>query len=232
MLGATLLLTAAAQLPPPYPPYYVTRTFRQRADHFNAEDTSRFSERYLENATHWGGPGSPILLYTGAEGSGVPSIFTHSGYVMEVARSLSALVIFAEMRFFGVSMPFGANGSFIPDPTHLGLLSIEQTLADYASLVAGIRKERHAHASPVIAVGGSLAGSLAFWLRAKYPAIVDMALASSAPILGYPRLTSPYGWYRVSTATFERTHLSAGYLCGPVVPLGLHSSSNSRSRRW
>ena len=31
-----------------------------------------------------------------------------------------------------------------------------------------------------------------------------MALSASAPILGYPNLTSPYGWNRVSTRTFER----------------------------
>ena len=31
----------------------------------------------------------------------------------------------------------------------------------------------------------------------------DQALASSAPILGYPDLTSPFGWYRVATHTYE-----------------------------
>lgn len=55
----------------------------------------------------------------------------------------------------------------------------------------------------MIAVGGSLAGSLAFWMRQKYPSLVSMALASSAPILGYPGLTDQYGWYRVATRTYE-----------------------------
>ena len=75
--------------------------------------------------------------------------------------------------------------------------------ADDATLISALLAERNATASPVIAVGGSLAGSLAFAIRVKYPSLVDMALASSAPILGYPGLADPYGWYAVATATAE-----------------------------
>ena len=49
----------------------------------------------------------------------------------------------------------------------------------------------NASESPVLALGGSLAGSLSFFLRYKYPAVADIALASSAPILGYPGAHSP-----------------------------------------
>ena len=204
LLLPSLLLGVAGGWPPQYPPWYVVKTFQQRTDHTNSENHATFTERYLENATHWAGPGKPIIIYTGAEGTGVQDIFTHSGYVMELARELSALVIFAEMRFFGASMPFGKDDSFITNPEHLGLLSIEQALADYAALVEHIKSVRRAQRSPVIAVGGSLAGSLSFWLRAKYPSLVQMALASSAPILGYPGHTSPYGWYEVATKAFEK----------------------------
>ena len=89
--------------PPQYPSYYKVKYFSQPADHSNSESAARFPERYLENATHWGGPGAPILFYTGAEGSGVDAIFPHSGYVMALAEKLNALVIFAEMRYFGTS---------------------------------------------------------------------------------------------------------------------------------
>ena len=136
--------------PPQYPPYYNVKYFSQPVDHGNGERTARFRERYLENATHWGGPGAPILFYTGAEGSGVDAIFPHSGYVMALAEDLRALVVFAEMRFFGTSLPFGPNRSFLADPQHLGLLSIEQTLADYALLLASIKTQRKAEASPTI----------------------------------------------------------------------------------
>ena len=100
-------------------------------------------------------------------------------------------------------MPFGEEGSFIRSPSRLGLLSIEQTLADYATLILEIKRRYNASNSPVISVGGSLAGSLTFFLRAKYPSVVDMGIAASAPILGYPGLASAYGWYQVATRTFE-----------------------------
>lgn len=193
----------AASPPPPYPPYYVPASLEQRCDHFNAQNRDTFRQRYLVNATHWAGPGAPILLYTGGEGDGIDSVFAHSGYVLELARELSALALFAEMRFFGESMPYGEEGSFIRSAERLGLLSIEQALADAAALVVAVRAEHGAEQSKVIALGGSLAGTLAFLLRAKYPALVHAALAASAPIFGYAGLTDAYGWYRVATRTFE-----------------------------
>ena len=84
---------AIADLPPQFPPYYETRSHSQPVDHFNAINGDRFEQRYLLNATHWGGPGSPILFYTGAEGSGVTAIFSHSGYVLSLAQSLRAMVV-------------------------------------------------------------------------------------------------------------------------------------------
>ena len=50
-----LSMLAAASLPPQYPAYYETHYFTQRVDHFNAQDNRTFRERYLVNATHWGG---------------------------------------------------------------------------------------------------------------------------------------------------------------------------------
>ncbi|KAJ1641246.1 peptidase S28 [Pavlovales sp. CCMP2436] len=191
-------------VPPPLPFYYVAASMEQRCDHFNALNADTFQQRYLVNDTFWGGPGAPILLYTGAEGDGIESVFAHSGYVLELARELKALAVFSEMRFFGVSMPYGEHDSFERRPERLGLLSIEQTLADNAHLVTELRTTYKTKASRVVALGGSLAGTLAFLLRAKYPALVHAALAASAPIFGYANLTDPYGWYRVATATFEK----------------------------
>ena len=56
----------------------------------------------------------------------------------------------------------------------------------------------------MISVGGSLAGELTSWFRARYPWLVDMGLASSAPILGYPGYSSEYGWYATVTGAFQR----------------------------
>jgi lysosomal Pro-X carboxypeptidase len=92
MLLLPLAACCTAALPPQYPNYYTVKTLRQPVDHFNAEDHATFQERYLLNDTWWAGPGAPILFYTGAEGSGVEAIFSHSGYIMDLAQNLSALV--------------------------------------------------------------------------------------------------------------------------------------------
>lgn len=204
LLALTSALLGVEPWPKPIPPYYIAETFTQQVDHFNAESHATYAERYLVNATWWRGPPWPIVFYCGAEGNGIDSVFSHSGWVIEMARELGALMVFAEMRYFGRSAPFGDTESFEPRADRLGLLSIEQTLADYAALVRGVKRAYHAESSRVLAVGGSLAGTLAFFLRLKYPSAVDAALAASAPVLGYVGLCDPYGWYRVATATFDK----------------------------
>ena len=155
---------AVSEWPRGIPSWYETHYFTQPVDHFNAQTTPTFRQRYLLNATYWRGPPDPILFYCGAESS-VGDFFPHSGPVLDLARRLNALLIIGEMRFFGESLPFGPDGSFAHRPARLGLLSVEQTIADDAALVEHIRHLRDAHTSPAIAIGGSLAGSLAFFLR-------------------------------------------------------------------
>ena len=78
-----------------------------------------------------------------------------------------------------------------------------EVLEDYTALATALRTNLSAWNSPLISVGGSLAGELTAWWRVRYPHIVDMALASSAPILGYPGLSNPYGWNHVATEAFR-----------------------------
>ena len=132
-------------------------------------------------------------------------------------RNLSALFVLAEHRYFGESFPFGdapcelspefnasCESSFWPNATRLGLLHEEQTLADYAALAIHLRTSLKAPTSPLISVGGSLAGELTTYFRFRYPHIVDAGIASSAPILGYPGYSSPFGWYQTVTEAFRR----------------------------
>jgi lysosomal Pro-X carboxypeptidase len=108
-----------------------------------------------------------------------------------------------EHRFFGQSQPFNLTDSYTPTADRLGLLSVEQGMADYAALISSILNTHKAWQSPVITFGGSLAGTLAAFMRMKYPGIVDMAWASSTPMQGYAGLaTSQYVWREQVTANW------------------------------
>ena len=76
-------------------------------------------------------PGHPILFYTGNEGD-IMMFFSNTGLMFELAEQWNALVIFAEHRFYGKSLPFGSQ-SFTNK--NMGLLSVEQAMADYADLL-------------------------------------------------------------------------------------------------
>ncbi|KAJ0405963.1 hypothetical protein P43SY_005529 [Pythium insidiosum] len=180
------------------------RWFDQKVDHFGwtaaavaaaldgeagvANDTANsskpmtFRQRYLVNDDHWNpqDPKAPIFFYTGNEGD-VTLYANHTGLMWENAASFRALIVFAEHRYYGESMPFGADYM-----KHLQFLNHEQALADYAELIYFLQSEYNAQNHPVILFGGSYGGMLAAWFRMKYPSIVHGAIAASAPIFGFP----------------------------------------------
>ena len=51
---------------------------------------------------------------------------------------------------------------------------------------------------PVITVGGSYPGWLSAMMRLRYPEVVDMAYAGSAPMLFYSQLVDQAAYYKVS----------------------------------
>ena len=76
-------------------------------------------------------------------------------------------------------------------------------LADYADLITAVLSNRSAWDNPTIAFGGSLAGTLAALVRVRYPHLIDMAWASSTPLLGYPGLADQFAWRKQITDDFE-----------------------------
>eukprot|EP01052_Picozoa_sp_SAG31_P015141 SAG31_NODE_965_length_10696_cov_10.487213_2_plen_230_part_00 len=175
---------------------------------------------------------APIFFFTGAEGGDIESVAWVYGSVIDMAVEMGGLICFAEHRFFGGSVPIfppSAGGTATPGmatptarPPHrdkraaafaaradrIGLLSIEQGLADYATLVSHIRDDYDSWNAPVITFGGSLSGTMAALMRLRYPQLVDMAYSSSAPLYGYPGLTDPFAWHRYahSSRTNYRKH--------------------------
>nr|VZI43284.1 unnamed protein product [Spirometra erinaceieuropaei] len=164
-------------------------THALHVDHFS------FAKNHSENATS-------IFFYTGNEGR-IEHFAEHSGFIFELAASLSAVVIFAEHRYYGSSLPFG-NESF-SDRKRFGYLTAEQALADYAEFLTDFKCANPELIDvPVISFGGSYGGMLTAWFRQKYPNIVAGGLAASAPVWLFPGMADCNGFLRVTTETYRR----------------------------
>uniref|UniRef100_A0A8D1E7N8 Lysosomal Pro-X carboxypeptidase n=1 Tax=Sus scrofa TaxID=9823 RepID=A0A8D1E7N8_PIG len=165
---------------------YSIHYIQQKVDHFGFNTDKTFKQRYLIADTHWRKDGGSILFYTGNEGD-IIWFCNNTGFMWDVAEELKAMLVFAEHRYYGESLPFGAHS--FKDSRHLNFLTSEQALADFAELIRHLkRKIPGTENQPVIALGGSYGGMLAAWFRMKYPHMVVGALASSAPIWHFENL--------------------------------------------
>lgn len=179
---------------------YETLFFTQKVDHFGYQTNDKFSQRYLLENQYWV-PDGPIFFYTGNEGD-ITMFANNTGFMWEIAPKFKAMLVFAEHRYYGVSMPYGMKS--FSSPRHRGYLTTEQALADFAVLIYHLKATiPHAENSPVIAFGGSYGGMLAAWMRMKYPHIVDGALSSSAPVLQFSGITPCNKFSEVVTRDFQ-----------------------------
>ncbi|XXG88491.1 hypothetical protein AAC387_Pa12g0691 [Persea americana] len=185
---------------------YETKYFTQTLDHFNFHPQSyqTFQQRYLINSSYWGGAKikAPIFVYTGNEGN-IEWFTQNTGFMFDNAPYFQAFLVFIEHRFYGESIPFGGKEVAYSNASTLGYLSSTQALADYATLTIDLKKNLSAEGSPVVVFGGSYGGMLAAWFRLKYPHVAIGALASSAPILNFEDITSPYSFNNIITKDFR-----------------------------
>lgn len=181
---------------------YETRYFTTKVDHFGYANNDTFKMRYLIASQHWNGTDSPIFFYTGNEGD-IDGFAQNTGLMWEWAPEFGALLVFAEHRYYGKSMPYG-NESY-QSPEHLGYLTAEQALADYADLLQYLKATLPgARNSPVVSFGGSYGGMVAAWFRIKYPHITVAALAASAPVLQFRGLTPCSVYNQIVTKAYHK----------------------------
>jgi len=183
-------------------PYtYETFEFPQVLDHFNFHNSmAQFQQRYLVNKTFWHNPTDPIFFYTGNEGS-IDLFAQNTGFMWDIAPQFNAMLVFAEHRYYGTSMPFG-NSTF-NNTQNLQWLTSEQALADFATLIPYLKQYYNAPLAPIIVFGGSYGGMLSAWFRMKYPHLTIGAIASSAPVLQFAQESDPGAFAKIVTDDFQ-----------------------------
>ncbi|KAL1493398.1 hypothetical protein ABEB36_011459 [Hypothenemus hampei] len=197
---------------------FITKYIDVPLDHFSFTVNNTFKLRYLINDSYFN-QDDPIFFYTGNEGD-ISMFAQNTGFIFDLARKLGALIVFAEHRFYGETLPFG-NASY-SSPQNLGYLSAQQALADYVYLINDLQKQYGKNVDiiklPVIAFGGSYGGMLAAWIRIKYPYAVTGAIASSAPIWQFQGLTPCENFYKIVTDVIRS--------------LGSESCVNTLTKSW
>eukprot|EP01128_Nolandella_sp_AFSM9_P007563 TRINITY_DN4186_c0_g1_i1.p1 TRINITY_DN4186_c0_g1~~TRINITY_DN4186_c0_g1_i1.p1 ORF type:complete len:482 (-),score=127.98 TRINITY_DN4186_c0_g1_i1:183-1502(-) len=160
-----------------------TQWFTQELDHFDAQETRTWSQRFFVNDTFFNGTG-PIFFQIGGEGAISPGYVTSLEFVNYGMKS-NALLVALEHRFFGQSHPFSTLAT-----ENLRYLSSEQALADAALFLESHIRKVYPNAGKVISFGGSYPGALSAWFRLKYPHITAGSVASSAPVEAVLDMTS------------------------------------------
>lgn len=182
---------------------YESHFFKQKVDHFGYTNDDYFLQRYLINLEFYSPQNGSVFFYTGNEGD-IVMFANNTGFMWENAAKFNAALVFAEHRYYGLSLPYG-NLSY-SDKKYLGYLTSEQALADFATLISFLKTQLPGAAkAPVIAFGGSYGGMLAAWIRIKYPHLFNGAIASSAPVLQFEGLTSCEKFSEIVTEDFKNS---------------------------
>jgi lysosomal Pro-X carboxypeptidase len=183
---------------------YETKYIEVPVDHFSFARNDSFKLRYLVNDSYtpterYLQQSAPIWFYTGNEGD-IELFAQNTGFMWDLVKDIPGTLVFCEHRFYGKSMPFGNQTISYKSPEHLGYLTSEQALADFADLLQFLNPQAR---RPVIVMGGSYGGMLSAWFRSKYPHLVTGALASSAPVLQFPGVVPCDTFSMILTSVYE-----------------------------
>eukprot|EP00892_Ulva_mutabilis_P001558 jgi/Ulvmu1/11402/UM075_0064.1 len=159
------------------------------------------------------GPAGPIFFYLGNEAN-VLLYINATGLMWENAEKFGAMLVFAEHRYYGESLPFGED-TF----KHMQWLTTEQALADYASLIYDLKTSKGLQDVPVIGFGGSYGGMLGAWGRLKYPHTWHGVIAGSAPIWAFDGEDPPIDPNYFAKGVTYDTSIAAGAAPGCTATL-------------
>ncbi|KYN21502.1 PREDICTED: putative serine protease K12H4.7 [Trachymyrmex cornetzi] len=168
--------------------------FTQYLDHFNPTDVNVWEQRYFVNIDFYK-PNGPIFLMIGAEGA-ANATWMVEGEWIENAKEFGAMCFYLEHRYYGKSHP-----TVDLSVKNLMYLSSEQALADLAYFIASVNVAyKFPKDTKWIVFGGSYGGSLAAWMRAKYPHLVHGAMSASGPLLAQIDFSE---YYKVVTSALK-----------------------------
>ena len=175
--------------------------FDQKLDHWGFAATTTnfpltFKQRYLVCYPAGVTPTTTenVFFYTGNEAN-IELYANNTGLMWENAAAFKAVLVFAEHRYFGESLPF--PGESMPPPEKLKYLNTDQALADYAELIAALRGDvPSAHKlvdrmAAFIGFGGSYGGMLCAWHKYKYPYSLAGCISGSAPVVQFSGMQPP-----------------------------------------
>jgi len=152
------------------------QTWQAPLDHFDASNTATFPQRFYVNDLYWKKGSGPVFYEIGGEGtlSGPPG-----GYIEQLAKNHSALLIALEHRFYGESVP-GNDAS----TANYRYLTVNQALADLSAFTDYYKTsvEAGAAAVPWVVFGGSYPGALSSCYRQAYPQQSVGSLSSSGVV--------------------------------------------------
>ncbi|XP_060534670.1 putative serine protease F56F10.1 [Cylas formicarius] len=166
-----------------------TRWFTQNLDHFDPTNRKTWEQRYYVNDEFFDRSKNTVFLMIGGEGEATDKWMTNGTWI-DYARDFGALCFQLEHRFYGKSHPTEDLST-----ENLRYLTSEQALADLATFIYAMHEEFDLQPDVNwIAFGGSYPGSLAAWLRLKYPHLVRGSVSTSGPLLA---LTDFDEYYKV-----------------------------------
>ena len=148
-IGTVLALTPPRPIPPPddvdqvvlaalgdpSKPESGIAQFEQYIDHDNP-DFGTFSQRYWYNATHWKGPGSPVVIFTPGEvaATGYEGYLTESAITGMIAKEVGAAVVLVEHRYWGTSTPYEKQTT-----KALQFHNLDQAVADFVRFARNVK---------------------------------------------------------------------------------------------